>query len=124
MKRPLSSCYYSKKRYLREKQKEGCGSMLPLTGFTMVILFILHEKSDALQLCRSLQYTNSQIHKAISQKIGFPKCKMEIIILVLHKNKNKQKNQTKTNKKPTKTPQSSQSNKKHTNALTHNRMLN
>lgn len=42
------------KRYFREKQKEGWGSMLPLAGFTMVMPFLLHDKSDALQLCRSL----------------------------------------------------------------------
>lgn len=51
--------------------------MLPLAAPTTVMLFLLHDKSDALQLCK---HTNRQFHKAISPTISFPKCKVEIII--------------------------------------------
>lgn len=53
-------------RYFREKQRESCGSMLHLAGFTIVMPFLLHEKSDALQLCKSLH-----IHKQANSQGNF-----------------------------------------------------
>lgn len=53
-------------RYFREKQRESCGSMLHLAGFTIVMPFLLHEKSDALQLCKNLH-----IHKQPNSEGNF-----------------------------------------------------
>jgi len=48
---PLSSCDYSRQGAL-ERNRKGNDTIRPLPAPIMVMLFLLHKKSDALQLCR------------------------------------------------------------------------